>query len=83
MLFLYSPAQPATLWMKDMQVPLDIIWIQGGVVADISRDVSNDFDPAAPRFYSPRTKVDTVLEVNAGFAQTHAIHIGDTLVETP
>ncbi|HYF10223.1 MAG TPA: DUF192 domain-containing protein [Candidatus Paceibacterota bacterium] len=80
MLFLFPAPDIYRFWMPDMRFPLDIIWIYDGMVADISRDVSNDFDPANPRFYSPRTKVDTVLEVNAGYAKRHGIEIGDPVV---
>jgi len=80
MLFIFSVPDIYRFWMPDMNFPIDIIWIHDGVVADISRNVSNEFDPAAPVFYSPRTKSEQVLEVNAGFAAKHGIEIGDPVV---
>lgn len=80
MLFIFPVADIYRFWMPDMHFPIDIIWIHDGEVADISRNVSNDFDPANPRFYSPRTKSERVLEVNAGFAEKHGIEIGDPVV---
>ena len=80
LLFVFDEPGFQGIWMRGMNFPIDIIWIQSGVVADISHDVSNEFDPAAPRFYSPRAKVDTVLEVNAGYTKKHGIKTGDEVV---
>ncbi|MCE9643722.1 DUF192 domain-containing protein [Candidatus Parcubacteria bacterium] len=80
MLFIFSVPDIYRFWMPDMNFPIDIIWVHDGVVADISRNVSNEFDPAKPVFYSPRVKVEQVLEVNAGFAAEHGIEVGDPVV---
>ena len=29
MLFVFNPPQVATMWMKDMQFPIDMIWLDG------------------------------------------------------
>ena len=63
-----------------MHFPIDIIWINSGYVVDITADVPNDFDPHNPKFYAPKTPVQYVLEVNAGFARTQNINIGDKAV---
>lgn len=80
MLFIFPVPDIYRFWMPDMNFPIDIIWIHDGAVADISRNVSNEFDSANPRFYSPRSKVEQVLEVNAGFAAKHGISVGDPVV---
>lgn len=80
MLFIFPVADIYRFWMPDMHFPLDIIWIHDGEVVDISRNVSNDFDPENLRFYSPHTKSERVLEVNAGFAEKHGIEIGNPVV---
>ena len=77
MLFLFSKPDIYRFWMPDMHFPLDMIWINSGRVIDISADVSDDFDPLHPHFYTPRTPARYVLEVNAGFAARHNIKIGD------
>lgn len=80
MLFIFSKPDIYRFWMPDMRFPLDIMWIEDGRVVDISANVSNEFDPRKPKFYSPRTPVRYVLEVNAGFAKQHAIEIGDPVL---
>lgn len=82
MLFIFDPPKSATFWMKDMQFPLDIIWIRNGHVVGISPQlatpsVEQTLD-SLPRYTSPTT-VDAAIEVNAGWATTHNIHIGDEL----
>lgn len=77
MFFIFPRADHYTFWMPDMHFPIDIIWINNGVITAIDTDVSNVFDAASPVYYHPPTVADRVLEVNAGFAEAHGIHVGD------
>lgn len=79
MLFIFARPDTYRFWMPDMHFPLDMIWIQNGKVVDITENVSNQFDPANPRFYTPSSPAQYVLEVNAGFAKRHGIRVGDTV----
>ena len=77
MLFVFSEVNIYRFWMPDMHFPIDIIWIdENKNVVGISADVSNEFDPANPRFYTPPRPVRYVLEVNAGFSGSKNIKIG-------
>jgi uncharacterized protein len=80
MLFIFSKPDIYRFWMPDMHFPIDIIWISDGKIVDISEDVSDDFDPANPRFYKPVKPAQYVLEVNAGFSSSKNIQVGDTVV---
>lgn len=80
MLFIFAKPDKYRFWMPDMLFPLDIIWINDGKVVDISENVSNKFDPTDPNFYTPSQPVQYVLEVNAGFAASKRIQIGDTTI---
>jgi uncharacterized membrane protein (UPF0127 family) len=82
MLFIFSRPDRYRFWMPDMYFPLDMIWIQDNKVVDIDKDVSNEFNPAAPKFYTPSSAVRYVLEVNAGFSMRHGIRIGDAVTFT-
>lgn len=72
MLFPYSPAQPATFWMKDMLIPIDIIWIRDGQVIGIEPNV----EPPLPHpvwkqgsdllLYKSPGPITAVLELGAG-----------------
>jgi len=83
MLFVFDTKQVTPLfWMKDMLIPLDIIWIGNGKVAKIDENV-----PAPPpntpdgklKTYSAGAPIDYVLEVNAGFCDKNNITVGDNV----
>ena len=65
--------------MPNMYFPIDIVWINENKVIDIDENVSNEFDPANPVFFTPTSPVQYVLEVNAWFSKNHDIHIGDVV----
>lgn len=71
MLFWFSGQQQRCFWMKDMQFPLDIIWLDGNKrVVHEERDLS----PATyPHTYCPPEPARYVLELNAGQAQRAGI----------
>jgi len=78
MLFLFEKPGIYRFWMPDMHFPIDIIWMDSTrTVVDISADVSNQFDPEHPRYYTPSSPARYVLEVNAGFAARNGINKGD------
>jgi uncharacterized membrane protein (UPF0127 family) len=69
-------------WMKEMQFPLDIIWIKDNVVIDIARDVpapSTGTELSKLPLYFPPTEIDKVIEVNAGWCARHNIGNGSKL----
>ena len=70
------------VWMKGMEFPLDIIWIDKWKVVDIHHNVPNeplDTPEEELPLYIPASPVDMVLEVNAGYAKEHDIQVGDNL----
>jgi uncharacterized membrane protein (UPF0127 family) len=61
--------------MKDMNFPIDIIWIdENMLVADISKNVAPE---SYPETFSPRSRVLYVFEINAGISDKEDIKIGD------
>lgn len=68
-----------SFWMKEMQFPLDIIWIHEGIIVDISENVPYPKVGEEPVKVSPKEPADAVLEVNADFTETHGLKIGDQL----
>lgn len=77
MLFVYETEGRYAFWMKDMRYTIDIIWITAsGTVAGLWENAATS---SYPRAYAPRTPAQYVLEVPAGFVETHGIKIGDTV----
>lgn len=90
MLFPYSPAQDATFWMKDMLIPIDIIWIRDGEVIGIEVNIQPPLprqsfsdggsppDSDLPLYHSPGP-ITAVLELSANQAAALAIKVGSAV----
>ena len=78
MYFIFDHPGMYPFWMKEMNFPIDIIWIGEHMsVVDITKSASpssfpQTFVSSAPALY--------VLEVQAGFAERHGVKIGDQVV---
>ena len=74
MLFLYRYAEPASMWMKNTFIPLDMLYIDGtgGVVGFHQRAV-----PQSLEVITSKQPVRAVLEVNAGTVARLQIAVGD------
>ena len=76
-LFFFDQEDYYGFWMKDMLIPIDIIWINNNLeVVHIEENVAPDSFPAV---YYPIEPARFVLEVNAFFADTFKIELGDRL----
>jgi uncharacterized membrane protein (UPF0127 family) len=65
-----------SIWMKDMNIPIDILWLDSGkkviyIVTDASPTLSTS------KKFVPKTPARYVLEVAAGTVKNSAIKIGD------
>ena len=81
MLFIFPIEGDYGFWMKDMQVPIDIFWLDdNGQVVTMKQTVSPD---TYPNVFYPSSDVKYVLETRAGFARDHQITIGSKLEGLP
>ncbi len=81
MLFVFPDEDYYSIWMKDMNFPLDIFWIdKDGYVLDMWTDAAPDSYPSK---YIPKEPAKYVLETNAGFAELYNIEIGDKIGKLP
>ena len=83
MIFIFPTPDKYAFWMKDMSFSLDFIWIKDGKVSEITPDVPIQANAADRDLntYLPVNPIDSMLEVNAGWAQTHDIKVGDAVVD--
>lgn len=79
MLFVYSDKNFYAFWMKDMQFPLDFVWIDNDTVVDITKSVPFYATGEIPT-YTGRQPYDKVLEINAGMTDKYGINIGDRVI---
>ncbi|OQA36847.1 MAG: hypothetical protein BWY53_00271 [Parcubacteria group bacterium ADurb.Bin326] len=78
MLFDFGDYQARTFWMKDMNFPLDIIWISGGKIVGVNKNATPEGEFPQIKYYSPGP-VDQVLEMNAGWFERNGIMVGQTV----
>jgi len=66
-------------WMRDMNFPIDIIWIKDDSIVGFSENVLPE--PGKSIFslttYHPPKQVDKVLEINAGLVRKYGFKVGD------
>lgn len=75
MLFIFEKPELHGIWMKDMDFPIDILWLDRDMrVVDAARNA----DPESfPKIFRPREPALYVLEVPAGFVEKYGIEIGE------
>lgn len=77
MLFVFEAPGRYSFWMKEMRFALDMLWIEDGRVVHVERHVPPPVtgltDLSRLPVYTPSQPATYVLEVNAGFADRHAI----------
>jgi uncharacterized protein len=74
MLFVYPHPQQATMWMKDMYMPLDVVFIgPDGRIKNIQERAV----PQSPAIIPSDGMVRAVLELNAGTVSRFGIKPGD------
>lgn len=78
MLFVFDKPDMYEFWMKDMQFPIDIIWLDADkTIVFIESDVSPDSYPDST--FAPDKNSLFVLETNAGFVKKNNLKVGDKL----
>ncbi len=77
LLFIFDQPGIYSFWMKDMNFPIDIIWISSDLkIVYIKPDASPLYYPET---YKPEADAQYVLEVVAGFSEKNNLKIGDSV----
>lgn len=79
MLFLFEKPGTYSFWMKNMNFPIDIIFIKEDKVVSVIHNATPAGENQNPQLYSPEGPIDTALEINAGLAEKYKIKKGDTV----
>ncbi len=75
LLFVYTQDVQPAFWMKEMNFPLDIIWLDKNLT--VIGWVSNLSPATYPRTFSPPAPIRYGLEVKAGFVDKYHLKAGD------
>ena len=82
MLFVFNHQDKYSFWMKDMNFPIDIIWLapplagqgEGLQVVYIKKDAKPE---SFPEIFKPNRNSKYVLEVVSGFSEKNNLKVGD------
>lgn len=79
MYFPFEEPRETTFWMKDMLIPIDIIWIKDDRIVGVDDKVpypkKHETDKDS-RLYKSPGPVDAVLEVASGKAESYGLVVG-------
>jgi hypothetical protein len=78
MLFEFEPARPVSFWMRNVLVPLDMVFLLDGEVQAIAANVPPCTTPTCPT-YGPEGSVNQVIELRGGRAAELGLQVGDQI----
>ncbi|MFB2817997.1 DUF192 domain-containing protein [Umezakia ovalisporum] len=76
MLFKFPDAQPVKFWMKNVPVPLDMVFLQNGVIKYIQPSAPPCLSEPCPS-YGPDVPIDMVIELRSGRAKNLNLQEGE------
>jgi len=81
MWFPYEVPGRLSFWMKGMLLPLDFVWVDDGVIVDLTENVPPE--GGASTLVRPRVPASGALEVPAGTIARWGWKVGDPVHVTP
>ncbi|MBE9127463.1 MULTISPECIES: DUF192 domain-containing protein [unclassified Coleofasciculus] len=78
MLFSFNPPRPVGFWMRNVKIPLDMVFLRDGEVQAIAASVPPCTTVTCPT-YGPEGLVDQVIELRGGRAAELGLNAGDRL----
>ncbi|GIT04019.1 MAG: hypothetical protein CM1200mP28_12780 [Deltaproteobacteria bacterium] len=79
MLFIFGKRKPYRFWMKDMQFPLDIIWLDNHRIVHIIHNAKPVNSRDEPEIMTSPVPVNFVLEIAAGRAAKLRLKTGQRM----
>ena len=77
MLFIFDRSDLWGIWMKDMKIAIDVIWLdQTGKIVTVEENMSPE---TYPKIFFPTKRARYVLEVPAGAFRASGASIGDVI----
>jgi uncharacterized membrane protein (UPF0127 family) len=79
MLFTFEPARVTRFWMKNVSIPLDMIFLREGEVKAIASAVPPCQTDNCPVYGPEETLIDQVIELRGGRANELGLAVGDRI----
>ncbi|BAQ63762.1 DUF192 domain-containing protein [Geminocystis sp. NIES-3709] len=77
MLFPFNPPQTVSFWMKNVSIPLDMIFVSDGVIKHIAKAPPCEIEPCP--LYNSTVPIDQVIELAGGRTEELKIKVGDEI----
>src|SRR3989338_4166298 len=72
MIFSFDDPGYYSFWMKNMKIPIDIIYINNDEITTVLKNLHPHEDPEkSPIIYAPTEQSNMVLEINAGLSEKY------------
>lgn len=78
-LFIFPDKQVRSFWMKDMLIPIDLLWIDDKIVVGYEDKIPVPLIGQELIHYSSPVPVDKVIEMSAGLRQDLGLNINDQI----
>ena len=80
MLFLFENKGDHAFWMKEMNFPLDMIFLDDNKIVSITQNAPAPTSPTSSLpLYRSAQPANKVLEINAGLSKKYDFKVGDTV----
>ncbi|MEO0986798.1 MAG: DUF192 domain-containing protein [Cyanobacteria bacterium J06639_14] len=76
MLFPVDPPRPVQFWMKNVEIPLDLLFITEGEIVAIESNVPPCLEEPCPTYGPEGVPVDAAIEVRGGLAEDLRVEVG-------
>jgi len=80
-LFIFEARGRHPFWMKDMFIPLDIIWMDESGKAVFIKENVKPCDAKCCKSMIPDAEAKYVLEINSGKVKEMGLKVGDTIIK--
>ena len=79
MLFPFTPPRPVSFWMRNVLIPLDMVFVQEGEIVGLAENVPPCAADPCPTYGPGRQLVSYVIELRGGRAAELGLAIGDAV----
>ena len=79
MLFPFAPPRPVSFWMRNVLIPLDMVFVQDGEIVGLAENVPPCAADPCPTYGPGRQLVSYVIELRGGRATELGLAIGDAV----
>ncbi|MBI2442931.1 MAG: DUF192 domain-containing protein [Candidatus Levybacteria bacterium] len=82
MIFPYDKKTTPTFWMRNMDFPIDILFVSDGKIVTLYKNVKPPTGNQNLELYRPKVPIDSVIEIGGGVSDQYKVKEGDSVQVT-